>query len=60
MTVNDLIAQGDLQSVYILARFFYRIGEPILPDNIYDQLERALKVSSKELADYFERFLRRM
>lgn len=55
MTVNDLIAQGDLQSVYILARFFYRIGEPILPDNIYDQLERALKVSSKELADYFER-----
>ena len=62
MTVNDLVLSGDLKSVYVLARYFYRIGEPIMQDALYDQLELRLKAESasedegsKELAEYFAR-----
>ena len=30
MTINDFILAKDLKSVYILARYFYRICEPII------------------------------
>lgn len=55
MTINDLIYAKDFESVYILARYFYRIGEPIMEDGLYDQLERVLKETSPGMQDYFNR-----
>lgn len=55
MTINDFILAKDLKSVYILARYFYRIGEPIINDQLYDQLEQSLKSTAPELGEYFAR-----
>lgn len=55
MTVNDLIDKKDYRNLFILARYLYRIGEPILPDPVYDQLERAVKSSCSDLEPYFNR-----
>lgn len=55
MTINDFILAKDLKSVYILARYFYRIGEPIINDPLYDQLEQSLKSTAPELGEYFAR-----
>lgn len=55
MTLNDLIEQKDYGSLYILARYFYRIGEPILQDSLYDQMEQLLKANCPDLKEYFER-----
>lgn len=56
MTIQDMLNNKDYQSVYILARYFYRIGEPFLSDSQYDQMESLLKqYRYNELKAYFNR-----
>lgn len=43
MTIKDLIEERRYGVVYVLARYFYRIGEPVISDAFYDQLENYLK-----------------
>ena len=43
MSINDLIDQRRIKEVYILARYFYRYGEPFLSDRNYDILEQMIK-----------------
>lgn len=43
ITINDLIHCKKFGTLFILARYFYRIGEPILSDAYYDVLEKALR-----------------
>lgn len=56
MKIQDLVNQKRWDKVYVLARYFYRVGMPIMDDDKYDRLEMALKQSSVGwLKDYFER-----
>lgn len=55
MTLRELISNHDYKNVYILARYFYRIGEPFMEDGMYDTIERNLKIMMPELKEYFER-----
>ena len=56
MTIQEFYDNKDYKSLYVLARYFYRIGEPFLEDGVYDTIERMLKQTSYcELKDYFER-----
>ncbi len=50
MTIKDLIEERRYGLVYVLARYFYKIGEPVISDAFYDQLETYLKEK------YYERF----
>ena len=58
MTLQELIQNKDYVNLYILARYFYRIGEPFIDDKMYDQIERLLKCTeteSSQLGAYFSR-----
>ena len=57
MTFNDLVKAKRYADLWILARYFYRIGEaPIIPDHVYDQLTDVLKREQySTLKDYLER-----
>lgn len=55
MTLRDIIKNKDYRSVYVLARYFYRIGEPFMEDGVYDDLERSLKIIAPDLEEYFNR-----
>jgi NAD-dependent DNA ligase len=56
MTLKEMVNEGRLDDIFILARFMYRIGEPILSDEVYSKLELHLqKKFSPKLKDYFER-----
>lgn len=51
MTMRDFILAKGLKSIYILARYFYRIGEPIL--NVrYSKFAGQMKYLG--YLDYFE------
>lgn len=43
MSINDLVRDGRLGDVFILARYLYRIGEPIIEDALYDKLEGTIR-----------------
>lgn len=43
MTLEHLKAVGRTFDYYVLARYFYRIGEPILDDSSYEELENIIK-----------------
>lgn len=50
MTVKDFMDNRQWGAVYILARYFYRIGEPIISDALYDNLEKHIR------GNYYERY----
>lgn len=57
MTIQDLINEKKYFHVWVLARYFYRVGEePILTDEDYDKLTNIFKEKYYEQAkDYLER-----
>ena len=56
MTLKDLEEKEDIESIYILARYCYRIGEPILEDGEYDIIERYLRAHpTAKIKAYLER-----
>lgn len=54
MNLQPLVKDKRIEDLYILSRFMYRIGKPIIKDEIYDRLERGLK-SENILEDYISR-----
>ena len=55
MTLDDYVRNGDYASLYVLARYFYRIGEPIIDDAIYENVQNVVKATSPHLQAYFDR-----
>lgn len=56
MSIQQLIDEKMYGVVYILARYFYRYGEPIISDAMYDKLEENLKKFYYDtFKEYFER-----
>lgn len=41
--LNELIKEGDLVNLYILARWMYRMGDDLMDDKTYDKIERTIK-----------------
>lgn len=56
MTIKDLLQQKRLGAVYVLARYFYKIGEPVLSDEDYDKIE---KIVRENAYDTFKEYLER-
>ena len=56
MTIKDLLQQKRLGAVYVLARYFYKIGEPVLSDEDYDKME---KIVRENAYDTFKEYLER-
>lgn len=44
--LNKLIADKRIVDLYVLARYFYRIGNPIIDDAVYDHLEHTLQINN--------------
>ncbi len=56
MTVQQLLQEKRYGAVYILTRYFYRIGEPVISDEFYDKLENFLRGSHYEkFKEYLDR-----
>lgn len=55
-TIQNFIDEKRYGAVFVLARYFYRIGEPVVNDPYYDRLEKLLKEHCYDtFKDYFER-----
>lgn len=54
--VQNLINEKKFGVLFILARYFYRIGDPIVTDAFYDKLETAIR---KGYYDVFKEYLER-
>lgn len=55
-TIQDYMDSKQYGVVFILARYFYRIGEPVISDAYYDKLEELLKEYYYDtFKEYFER-----
>lgn len=57
MTIDDLVKQNKWFHIWVLARYYYRIGEePLLSDAHYDKLTELLRVKCYDLVkDYLNR-----
>lgn len=56
MTLTEIMNSKRRADQYILARYFYCIGEPILSDATYDKFDRLLRQAGfPELEEYFNR-----
>lgn len=56
MWLQDFCKQKRFHDVYVLARYFYRIGKPIMDDTTYEILEKAVEdVYKTELESFFSR-----
>lgn len=56
MTFNQLLEEKKMGAVYILARYFYRIGESVISDAFYDRVDRFLRANYYEdFKEYLER-----
>lgn len=51
--INRLIEERRLLDVFVLVRYFYRIGEPVIEDAEYDRLEGSLRHSGLESASEY-------
>lgn len=56
MTIKDFMDEKMFGVVFILARYFYRIGEPVVSDAYYDSLEKFLR---ENYYDSFQHYLTR-
>ena len=50
MSVENLIASRNPIKIWIAARYFYRIGDPIITDELYEQYTKLLKEHPKSFA----------
>lgn len=56
MTLEDMRASDRYADLFILARYFYRIGEPIMDDYEYEELLlNVRKRCSQQISDYLDR-----
>ena len=56
MTLNELLHSNRIGDVFILARYFYRIGKPIISDQLYERVENVVKqFKPQELVPYLNR-----
>ena len=56
MTLEDMRASDRYADLFILARYFYRIGEPIMDDYEYEELLlNVRKCCSQQISDYLDR-----
>jgi len=49
--INEL----SLEDLYVVARYMYRIGKPIISDADYDLLDREMKTNYPNMAEYYNR-----
>lgn len=56
MEIINLIREGKLGAAYILARYFYKIGQPKIDDAMYDRLEKTIK---EKAYDQYKEYLTR-
>lgn len=47
--LNKLINEGRIKDIYLLARFMYKVAEPIMDDSTYDEFEKGLKDSEYKI-----------
>lgn len=55
MSIEDMFAEKRLHDIFILARYFYRIGEPIMNDRVYEQYLSFVKKNPGKCAEYLDR-----
>lgn len=55
MSLKDMFEERRLGDIYILARYFYRIGKPIMQDNVYEKYVTWVKANPKGYEEYLER-----
>lgn len=56
MTIKEMIKANRVCDVYILARYFYRIGNPFINDSIYDQIDNMIRRENPpEMEEYLNR-----
>ena len=56
MTLQEILASKRLGDIFILSRYFYRIGEPIISDQVYEKIVAAVKHFRPEnLVAYLDR-----
>lgn len=58
MSVTDLLKSRHPVKIWLAARYFYRIGDPIITDEVYEQYTELLKnhpTTGRVLKDYFAR-----
>lgn len=55
-TIQDYINNKQFGIVYVLSRYFYRIGEPVVSDAFYNQMEKIIREKYYDtFKDYLER-----
>jgi len=53
---QELAAKKRFFSLYVLARYMYRVGEPILSDAVYENLQgQLMKIGGSPIEEYFNR-----
>lgn len=56
MTLQEILKSKRLADIFILSRYFYRIGEPIISDELYEKVLNAINhFRPKELIAYLNR-----
>ena len=56
MTLQEILESKRLGDVFILARYFYRIGEQIISDQMYEKIVTAIKYfKPPELMEFLDR-----
>lgn len=56
MTLKDLVKANRVYDFYVLARYFYRIGNPIVSDSYYDKMDKAIRNERpSEISEYLDR-----
>ena len=55
MSLQEMFKAGRLGDIYVLARYFYRIGNPIMQDSVYEKYVAWVKANPKGLEDYLQR-----
>lgn len=55
MTIQEMYNAKRIGDLFILARYFYRIGEPIMEDRIYEQYLNWVKNNPKGYEDFLSR-----
>lgn len=56
MTVQELLDSGHIIKIWLAARYFYRVGDPIITDKTYEEYTKILKEHPNTkvvLAEYF-------
>lgn len=55
MTIQEMFNERRFHDIFILARYFYRIGEPIMDDRVYEQYLSLVKKNPGKCQEYLGR-----